>query len=71
MEICIYMYVYVYIFTHLILAYVFAIDQHFNADLYSLFITCIAMFFCIAGGGRGQSANSSIISDAHSCNSCV
>ena len=32
MEICIYMYVYVYIFTHLILAYVFAIDQHFNAD---------------------------------------
>ena len=34
------MYVYVYIFT-----YVFAIDQHFNADLYSLCITCIAMFF--------------------------
>ena len=27
--------------------------------------------FCILGGGRGQSANSSIISDAHSCNSCV
>ena len=27
--------------------------------------------FCIAGGGRGQSANSSIISDAHSSNSCV
>ena len=65
MEICLYMYVYVYIFTHLILAYVFAIDQHFT--LHNLH----SDVFCITGGGRGQSANSSIISDAHSCNSCV